>query len=233
MPEVLVAEDVAPLFDQVKDEPDNMEKDLEAMVPSTTTSALVNPKGNFLRQRSTYYWISCISQLLQVSSQGGGLAVAATDKQFGGKGYTGAFFLTSGIYSSITFMITVSLLLVHYKSRETGPKRFMAGKHVGAARFCAILNFANLISVVSAILSHHSESSTDEIRPIVVPLLAGFLVVSVLADCTAAYITYKAAKRARGTELVADPEYRVAAWTLSTTEESQGLWRQGTIQLPL
>jgi len=239
MAEPVVAEDVAPLL--VKDEPDNFGKDLytEMAVPS----AGANSKGNgwnifaFLYQRSTYYWIAFIAEFSQVTLQSIGFAVAAAYKDLkrtDNLTYSGSLFFTSGIYSSFTLLVTMALILVHYKGRKAGPKRITAGKHVGAARFCAVIDFSNLISVLGPAISHHSDQVyVDGIRPIIVPLIIGFLVVSVLAHATAAYITCVAAKRARGTDLVPDPDYRVPAWKLCTTEESQSLWRQNPIQLPL
>jgi len=237
MAEAVPAEDPALL---IKDDLDNLEKDLEAWVDVPTADA--NTKGScgnmfaFLYHRSTYYWIAFIAQLSQVSLQGGGLAVAVECNEFKGKeGYTGALFLTSGIYSTITFLLTTSALTkVHFRSVDKGPKHVTAEKLVAVARLCAIIDFGNLVSVLAVAVSRHSEHiHTDEIRPVIVPLIVGLLIISFLADITAAYITYAAAKRARGTDPVPDPDYRVPAWTLATTEESQGLWRQNAIQLPL
>ena len=48
-------------------------------------------------------------------------------------------------------------------------------------------------------------------------------------DVMAARIIIKAAKQARGSEMVPDPNYRVPAWQLATTEESSALG--GSIRL--
>jgi len=239
MAEAAVAEDTVPLL--VKDEIDNLGKDSEAELAIVTTGADAKCTGwnlfAFLYQRSTYYWIAFIAQFSQVTLVTIGLAVAVAHKEFNDKDgdttYTADVFIFSGFYSLLTLILNASLLLVHYKGTNVGPKRLTAGKHCAAARFAALLNFFNQCFLVGPISRHGENTYSDEIRPIIVPLLVGFIYVSLLANGTAAYITYAAAKRARGTDPVPDPDYRVPAWTLSTTEESQGLWRQNTIQLPL
>jgi len=240
MAETVVAEDVAPLL--VKDEPDNLGKDLEAEM--AVPSAGVNSKGTcwnlfaFLYQRSTYYWIAFIAQFSQVTLQSIGWAVAVAHKEFDEKdadnSYAANLFIMSGTYSFITLLFNMYLIIAQYKDSDVGRTRVTAGKHFAGARFCAFLNLLNLGAILARPVSRHGEQTySDEIRPIIVPLIVGFVVVSVLANATAAYITSTAAKQARGTDLVPDPDYRVPAWTLSTTEESQGLWRQNAIQLPV
>ncbi|PPQ94074.1 hypothetical protein CVT25_009743 [Psilocybe cyanescens] len=59
----------------------------------------------------------------------------------------------------------------------------------------------------------------DPVRPVVTPLSIGSAFVAAIACMKAARITRLSALKARGTELVNDPERRVPAWYLATTDE--------------
>jgi len=232
MAQAVVVEDVTPLL---KEKHDDLAKDSE---PEPVSTAVVRKFSifSFLYQRSTYYWIAFIAQFCQVSLEVIGAAVATAHKKFdeeNDNSYTTAVFVASGIYSVFGLICGLSLIFLHHKKgSDAGPKRITAGKHYSVTRTCAALNFLNLtVFLIGPALKHGEQPYPDEIRPIIFPLLIGFVIVATFAYVAAAYITYKAASRARGTDMVPDPEYRVPAWTLCTTEESQGLSRRNAVQL--
>ncbi|KAF8898009.1 hypothetical protein CPB84DRAFT_1781132 [Gymnopilus junonius] len=138
----------------------------------------------------------------------------------------GNMFVSSGVYSIALFFVSLLMqvtIYVHYKK----PKdvRFSAGMHYNLAKFEGILNFG--MDPFYALFSrptfrYNAEPCPDNIRPIVYPILIGLTILGAFSNITSAYITYKSAKRTRGTEMVLNPDYRVPAWMLAGTEESQG-----------
>ncbi|PPQ96097.1 hypothetical protein CVT26_004729 [Gymnopilus dilepis] len=225
-------EDVTPLL---KEEIDNLSKDSEATAVASTDGSKAGVFG-FLYQRATYYWIAFIAQFCQVVLEVIGVAVANAHKKFDKDNdisYDDVLFISSGIYSVFALLCGLSLLFLHHKKgSDVGPKRFTAGKHYYATRTCAMFNFLNLtVFLLKPALKHSAQEYPDEIRPIIFPLLVGFVIVAMFGYSMAAYITYKAASRARGTDMVPDPEYRVPAWTLCTTVESSGLPSRRNVQL--
>jgi len=219
-------EDLAPLL--VKDEVDNMNNKSEAVV------AVVNSNRRmlgFVYQRSTYYWIAFIAQFSQVVLQTIGFAVTKGRPVVKGedKTYNRELFLLSGLYSLFTLLLLMGLVLPG--SSKFTFKRLNASRQVNLTVYCAFLNTMNLITMVGPTVDSF-DKLTDDILPIIIPLLFGFKLVSAAACITAVCITYKAAKRARGNAMVPDPDHRVPAWYLATTEECQDLSSQGAIQLP-
>jgi hypothetical protein len=226
MAETAVAEDSVPLL--IKEEIDNLEK--SEAVPER----IMNSKSifDFLYQRSTYIWIAFIAQFSQLVLQTIGFAVTSAKplkNEENANNFT--LFFASGLYSLFTFFVLTALVLPESKLRLKQPLN--AGKRVNLTRTCAFMNLVNLFMILTPAVSKHGEQVyTDDILPIIIPLIFGFMVVATLASVTATWITYKAAKRSRGSEMVPDPSYLVPAWHLATTEEFQGLSRQSAIQLP-
>jgi len=235
MATTVIPEDIAPLL--VKEEIDNVSKESESQVECTTatTNSGTGKLFGFLFQRSTYYWITFIAQFSHLVLCVLGFAVARASKDTKKENnYTSAMFLTSGIYSGMNLIPILILLGGHYlKGTDVGPKRINAGKHYSLAKTCAFLNILNFIFfLLPGLQSHNEQTYSDEVRPIIVPLIVGFIFVATLSIMTAAHITYKSAKRARGIEQVPDPDYKVPAWTLATTAECRGYTRENAIQLP-
>jgi len=236
MAATVVAEDLAPLL--IKEEIDNISKESESHATLTADSGTeaTSKIFGFLYRRSTYYWIAFIAQFSHLVLCVLGFAVARASKDTNKENsVSGAMFFTSGIYSGMNFIIILALLAGHYlKGTDVGPKRITAGKHYSLARTCTFMNFLNFaFFLLPAVQSQmKGQIYSDEIRPIIVPLIVGFIFVATLSIMTAARITYTSAKRARGIEKVPDPDYRVPAWTLATTAECQGYTRGTAIQLP-
>ncbi|KAF8898010.1 hypothetical protein CPB84DRAFT_1847925 [Gymnopilus junonius] len=204
MAQAVIVEDVTPLL---KEEHDNLAKNSESEPVSVVRKVSV---FDFLYQRSTYYWVAFIAQFCQVSLEVIGAAVATAHKKFdeeSDNSYTTAVFVAAGIYSVFGLICSLCLICVHHKKgSDVGPKRFTAGKHYLVTRTCAVMNLLNLaIFLIGPAMKHGEQSYPDGIRPVVFPLLIGFVVVAAFAHVTAAYITYKAASRARGTDMVPDP----------------------------
>ncbi|KAF8874262.1 hypothetical protein CPB84DRAFT_1853676 [Gymnopilus junonius] len=204
-------------------------------------AAVVGPKKSsvfdFIYQRSTYYWSTIFINFCQVGlcTAGFALAIAHNEVSFKGnkKGYSGDIFVATGIYSVILFMFSVPTLYYHYKKgSDTGPKAFNAGRHFGTTICAVMVNLVNLYMLLGLgpFFRSKVEPCTDSIRPVLYHTMIGFVVLGALSNMAAARITLKSAKHAHGTEMVIDPNYRVPAWTLATTEESQGL-SGGAIQL--
>ncbi|KAF8874261.1 hypothetical protein CPB84DRAFT_1797683 [Gymnopilus junonius] len=199
-------------------------------------AADVDPKKfsvfDFLYWRSTYYWATIFINFCQVGFCTAGLALAIARKEWNSndkKGYSGGVFMVPGVYSICFFMFSAPVLYYHYKKgSDTGPKAFNAGRHF-VTTICAVaINISFILSLLLTLALNLSfgdktEPCTDNIRPALYHLMAGFTIVGTFSNIMAARITLKSAKRARGAEMVPDPNYRVPAWTLATTEESQGL----------
>ncbi|KAF8881714.1 hypothetical protein CPB84DRAFT_1791634 [Gymnopilus junonius] len=203
---------------------------------SGQAAADVDPKKfsvfDFLYRRSTYYWATIFINFCQVGFCTTGLALAIARKEWNSKdkkGYSGGVFVVLAVYSIGFFMFSAPVLYYHYKKgSDTGPKAFNAGRHF-VTTICAVaINISFILSLLLTLALNLSfgdktEPCTDNIRPALYHLMAGFTIVGTFSNIMAARITLKSAKRARGAEMVPDPNYRVPAWTLATTEESQGL----------
>jgi len=219
MPEP-VSEDCVPLMTEEKEK-----------FPVTTDMA--SKRRGFMFQRLTYYWLVFISQSLQISLSLVGFVVAKTKKTTESDNEEVIRFAASGLYSLITLLGICVLLGSHFKKYpETGAKKITAVHHFNVAKSCALTSFFNLgLFFLPIAIQYAKGDGSKDIRSIVVPVNVSLLLVSALASGIAGYITYTAAKRARGSEPVHDPDYRVPAWTLATTAESEGLPVENGVQL--
>ncbi|KDR79464.1 hypothetical protein GALMADRAFT_243555 [Galerina marginata CBS 339.88] len=203
------------------------------MVEEKEKSPVVVDAGSkrrgFLFQRLTYYWIVFVSQSLQISLSLVGFILATIKKAPKADNEEAWRFAASGLYSLITFVGIGVLLGCHYKKYpETGAKKATAVHHVNVAKSCVITSLINLgVLFLPVVIQYAKGDGSEDIRSIVVPINTSLFLVSALASAAAGYITYTAAKRARGSDPVVDPNYRVPAWTLATTAESNGLVEGG------
>jgi len=191
-------------------------------------------RSSFLFQRLTYYWIVFVSQALQVGLTTLAAVVASKEKTTeSGNGEEVGRFAGSAIYSFLTMLWIGLLLVAHHKKRpDTGPKKFTAGGHVKLARACATMSIINLLLLFGPLAIRYARGDgSNDIRSVVVPVDISLFLISAIASTISARITYTAAKRARGIEQVPDPDYRVPAWTLATTSESQGFTAGNAVQL--
>jgi len=191
-------------------------------------------KRSFLFQRLTYYWIVFASQALQIGASTAATMVAINKKTPNVENDEEVVrFAGSAIYSLVTMWTIGCLLVYHYKKcPDTGPKKVTAGGHVRLARSCAAMSIVNLLLLLGPLAIQYARGDgPNDIRSIVVPIDISLFLVSAGASSFAGWITYTAAKRARGIEQVPDPDYRVFAWTLATTTESQSLSASNAVQL--
>jgi len=204
------------------------DESLIGLAPAVISSDESNSSTfDFLYRRSTYYWTSVIVNFFQTSLCALGFTYAASRKEFNQyntkNGYMGNMFVASGIYSMASLIVSLSTIYIHYK--KASDVRFNAGAHYNVAKGGTIFNITILFMLFSLgpAFRSYAEPCPDNVRPTIYPILISLTVFGAFSNIAAAYITYTSAKRARGTEMVPHPNYRVPAWMLARTEESQGL----------
>ncbi|KAF4609502.1 hypothetical protein D9613_012282 [Agrocybe pediades] len=227
-----VAEDTVPLMLQEKEESQFKENELRVVdivvvQPTLAEEAPVKRCRAFIFRRVTYYWILVFSQFLQASLCVGTYAVIAAEKaknkdiKTDRDAETGL--LASGIYSFMAMIYAIVMLVSHYNGEKS---KINAGRHVAFARTCLFMAGINFFFFYRRVLTASSRGQLGAshcVKEFFVPAAAVLLWVSFLAGGAAAFITKRAAKRALGTAMVQDPNHRVPAWTLATTDEVNGI----------
>ncbi|PPQ69128.1 hypothetical protein CVT26_003576 [Gymnopilus dilepis] len=191
---------------------------------------------DFLYKRATYYWIALFLDLCQLGFCAAGITLAIIHDEFWYKdkkrGYSGGAFVIAGLFSIMPFFFNVTTLYFQYKKgNDVGPKAFNAGKHFSMT-ICAAMNdffIVYMLLILGPAFGFKVAPCGDNVRPVLFWLIIAFCVVGGLCNVIAAHIIIKAAKQARGSEMVPDPNHRVPAWQLATTEEASALG--GSIRL--